>query len=251
MSHSTTLSFVRLGNGTKAKSVDLSGTGLSYLFYNITNSDNPWHSLDPQTSELSKPFLTGYLTLSFANYANIPPTNILNNVFYASGCSSSSTAGGNLDDVYFTDSQFPDYDVAVLAAADCQAVATGWGSGPTNYSNAVTPLLTQSYANALMQKDTSNPLYAAVVNANTYLFTPKFLVTLVSLEQDSVVTRTNSDVAFTYFNQQNSGGPYHEDLVPNSDFFIPGTFSDGQVDHTTEVPFLSVLILNQCNTAAQ
>jgi hypothetical protein len=83
------------------------------------------------------------------------------------------------------------------------------------------------------------------------MFTPKFPVTLVSLEQDSVVTRTNSDVAFAYFNQQNSGGPYKGYLVPNSDFFIPGTFSDGQVDHTTEVSFLRVLILNQCNTAAQ
>jgi hypothetical protein len=28
-------------------------------------------------------------------------------------------------------------------------------------------------------------LYEAVVNANTYMFTPKFPVTLVSLEQDS------------------------------------------------------------------
>jgi hypothetical protein len=43
---------------------------------------------------------------------------------------------------------------------------------------------------------------------------------------------------------QNSGGPYREDLVPNCDLFTPGTFSDGQVDHTTQVPFLSVLILN-------
>jgi hypothetical protein len=73
----------------------------------------------------------------------------------------------------------------------------------------------------------------------------------VSLQQDSVVTRTNSDVAYAWFQQQKSGIPYNEELVPNSDFEIPGTFSDGEVDHTTEVPFLSVLILNQCNTAIQ
>ncbi|MGC2401471.1 MAG: lipase family protein [Acidobacteriaceae bacterium] len=234
---------------------DLSGTGLSYLFYNITNSDNPWHSLDPQTSELSKPFLTAYLTLSFSHYAKVPAIGILNNVFYVSGCYSqypgAVATGSDLYDVYFTDSQYEGYDVAVLATADCQAVATGWASGPTNYSNAITPLLTETYATALMQKDTSNPLYEAVVNADTYLFTPRFPVTLLSLQQDSVVTRTNTDVAYAYFQQQNSGVSYNEELVPNSDFAIAGTLGDGQVDHTTEVPFLSVLILNQCNTAIQ
>ena len=61
---------------------DLSGTGLAYLFYNISNSDNPWFSLDPQTSELSKPFLTAYLVLSFAQYAGIPPTDMLASPFY-------------------------------------------------------------------------------------------------------------------------------------------------------------------------
>jgi hypothetical protein len=70
----------------------------------------------------------------------------------------------------------------------------------------------------------------------------------VSLEQDSVVTRVNSDVAYTYFEQKNSKGSYQEDLVPNTNFFIPGYFADGNIDHLSELPFLGVLILNQFNT---
>jgi hypothetical protein len=225
---------------------DLSGTGLAYLFYNITNSDNPWHSLDPQTSELSKPFLTAYLVLSFAQYSGIAPTSMLANAFYTTTGDCFDTGSPNLNAIY---SAGTDYDVEVLAAADCQAVATGWSSQPSNYSNAITPLLTQAYAQALMQKDTKNLLYQQVVSADTYQFAPQFPVTLVSLEQDSVVTRTNSDVAFAYFTMQNAGGPFHEELVPNSDFFTLDELDYGvEVDHTTELPFLSVLLLNQFNT---
>jgi hypothetical protein len=102
-----------------------------------------------------------------------------------------------------------------------------------------------------MQKDTSNPLYEQVVNADTYEFTPEFPVTLVSLDQDSVVTRTNSDVAYNYFNQQHPQGSYREDLISNSYFFAVGLFGDAEVDHTTELPFLSVLMLNEFNTTSQ
>ena len=231
---------------------DLSGTGLSYLFYNITSTDNPWYSLDWSVSELSKPYLTAYLVASFANYANIPATNILAGGFYASGdCTALPASGANLNAVYFTNTQFSGYDAQVLAVADCQAIGVGWGATPPDYSNSITQLLTPAYAQALMQKDTSNPLYQQVVNADTYQFVPKFPVTLVSLEQDSVVTRVNSDVASTYFQQQNPGGPYLEELVPNKDFFAVGTLGTGEVDHLSELPFLSVLMLNQFNTTTQ
>ena len=229
---------------------DLSGTGLAYLFYNISDSDNPWHSLDPDTtSEASKPFLTAYLILSFAQYSGISPTSMLANAFYATNDYCLDTLSANLTDIYFTDTQFPDYDAAVLGAAGCQAVETGWGAQPTNYSNAITPLLTPAYAVALMQKDTRNILYQQVVSADTYQFVPKFPVILVSLDQDSVVTRVNSDVAFAYFELQNAGGPYQEKLVSNSNFFILDIYGYGaEVDHTTELPFLSVLLLNQFNS---
>jgi hypothetical protein len=228
---------------------DLSGTGLAYLFYNITNSDNPWFSLDPQTSELSKPFLTAYLVLSFAQYAGIPPTAMLASPFYTTNYVCLDTLSDNLSEIYFTDTQFPSYDAAVLAAADCQASGTGWSSGPTNYSNAITPLLTPTYATALMQKNTQNVLYEQVAQSDTYRFVPQFPVTLISLAQDSVVTRINSDVAFTYFTAENPGGAYQEFLVPNSSFFTLDLAGYGvAVDHTTEVPFLSVLALNQFNT---
>jgi hypothetical protein len=229
---------------------DLSGTGLTYLFYNISASDNPWHSLDWQTSELSKPFLTAYLVLSFAQYAGIPPTDMLNSTFYTTNYVCLDTLSDNLSEIYFTDTQFPSYDAAVLAAADCQASGTGWSSGPTNYSNAINPLLTPTYAIALMQKNTQNVLYEQVAQSDTYRFAPNFPVTLISLSEDSVVTRVNSDVAFAYFTAQNPGGTYQELLIPNSSFFALDLAGYGTaVDHTTEVPFLSVLALNQFNSS--
>jgi hypothetical protein len=187
------------------------------------------------------------LTLSFANYSNIAPTDILASAFYSYPCQNNPT-NCNLDDLYFTNPQFSGYDAAVLSIADTQAEIAGWGIFT---DNSIASLLTPAYAMALMKKDTTNPLYQQVVNADTYGFTPNFPVTLVSLQQDSVVTRVNSDVAFAYFTQHNPQGSYQEDLVPNSDFMVSyGKYLlNGGVDHTSEEPFLSVLILNQFNTA--
>jgi hypothetical protein len=226
---------------------DLSGTGLSYLFYNMNPGDNsnPYYAYSPLTSIASKPYLSAYLTLSFANYAGIAPTAILASSFYNYPCSTSPC--NNLDQLYFTNPQYSGYDTTAITLADAQAENAGW----TVYTdNAITPLLTPAYATALMQKDTTNALYKQVLSADTYKFTPHFPVALLSLQQDSVVTRVNSDVAYTYFKQQNSKGLYQEILVPNSDFMI----SDGEylpneeVDHITEMPFMSLLILNQINT---
>ena len=228
---------------------DLSGTGVSYLFYNMdpNASSNPYYAYSPLTSIASKPYLSAYLTLSFANYSNITPTTILASSFYNFPCSSGSNCN-TLDTTYFTGPQTSNYDTTVITLADAQAESAGWG---VFTNNAVTPLLTPAYATALQNQDTTNPLYQQLVNADTYTFTPSFPVTLVSLQQDSVVTRVNSDVAFAYFTRQNAKGPYQEILVPNSSFMV----SDGEylpnaeVDHLTEVPFLSVLILNQFNQA--
>jgi hypothetical protein len=65
-------------------------------------------------------------------------------------------------------------------------------------------------------------------------------VTLLSLQQDSVVTRVNSDVAYSYFKQQNAKGLYQGILVPNSDFMISNGeyLPNEEVDHITEVPFI-------------
>lgn len=228
---------------------DLSGTGLSYLFYNMNPSDNsnPWFAYSPLTSIASKPYLSAYLTLSFANYSNIAPTDILASSFYNYPCSNTPPDCGNLDGLYFTNPQYSGYDTTAITLADSQAENTGWG---VFTNNAITPLLTQTYANALMQKDTTNPLYQQVVSSDTYRFIPKFPVTLVSLQQDSVVTRVNSDVAYAYFTKQNPKGTYQEQLVPNSDFTVSnGNYlPNGNVDHITEMPFLSLLILNQINS---
>ncbi|MGC1782376.1 MAG: hypothetical protein WA708_07650 [Acidobacteriaceae bacterium] len=224
---------------------DLSGTGIDYLFDNMSSTgSDQWHSYSPVTSILSKPYLSAYLTLSFAHYSGIDATDILAPNFYNDSCSSGNSNCGNLYVSYFTATQFSGYDTTVLGYADYHA-------NNVNYSldsNAVTPLLTSNYASALQNRDTTNPLYQQVAQADTYQFVPSFPVTLVSLEQDSVVTRVNSDVAYTYFEQKNSKGSYQEDLVPNTNFFIPGYFADGNIDHLSELPFLGVLILNQFNT---
>jgi hypothetical protein len=227
---------------------DLSGTGLPYLFYNMdpNQSSNPWFAYSPLTSIASKPYLSAYLTLSFSNYSNIAPTDILANSFYNYPCSNTPPNCGNLDGLYFTNQQASGYDTTAISIADTQAEEAGW---TVFTNNAITPLLTQTYANALMQKDTSNPLYQQVASADTYRFVPRFPVTLVSLQQDSVVTRVNSDVAYAYFTQQNPKGLYQEQLVPNSDFTISNGqyLPNGNVDHLSEMPFLSLLILNQIN----
>ena len=227
---------------------DLSGTGVSYLFYNMNPnaSSNPYYAYSPLTSIASKPYLSAYLTLSFANYFGLDPTVVLANSFYNYPCPSKSNCK-TLDTLYFTDPQYSGYDTTVITLADAQAENAGWG---VFSDNSVASLLTQSYANGLMNRQASNPLYAQLVAADTYKFTPAFPVTLLSLSEDSVVTRVNSDVAYTYFKQQNAKGPYQELLVPNSDFMVSyGEYlPNGEVDHISEVPFMSVAILNQFNT---
>ena len=185
---------------------DLSGTGLSYLFDNmdINQNNNQWHSPDPALSIGSKPFLSAYLVLSFANYSSIAPTDMLNTYFYNYTCAANVTNCGNLDGLYFTNPQSSNYDLTVISISTAQAENTGkWGFFS---DNSIAALLTPAYATALMQKDTSNPLYQQVASADTCRFVPNFPLTLVSLEQDSIVTRVNSDVAFAYFMQQNLKG---------------------------------------------
>lgn len=227
---------------------DLSGTGVKYLFDNISNSNNPWYSYSPSISIASKPYLSAYLALSFSYYSGIDATDILAPKFYNDSCSKNQSNCGNLFKTYFVAKQYPGYDDVVLGDADYHATSVGYGANPPDYSNAITPLLTPDYATALQNHDTTNPLYQQLVLADTYQFTPNFPVTLVSLQQDSVVTRVNTDVAYQYFEQKNAKGPYQEDLIPNTDFFIPGIFVDGNIDHLSEMPFLAVLILNQFNT---
>lgn len=224
---------------------DLSGSGLAYLFDNISSANNPWFSLDPNISALSKPYLSAYLVLSFGSYSGIVPTEILADQFY--NCPSGASqcgAGDNLDGLYFTAPQNPTpYDPVVLTLAYALATLTGWSTS----NNAVTPLLTATYAQALMNRDTTNPLYNQIVAADTYRFVPRFPVTLVSLKQDSVVTRINSDVAYSYFIKKNPRGPYKEDLVDNNNFLAQGIASVGPIDHASELPFLTVLVLHQFN----
>src|SRR5208282_4325247 len=201
-----------------------------------------FHQLPDTTvlSAISKPYLFADVALSFANYSGIAPTDILAGMFYT--CSAGYPndpcgASGNLDGLYYTATQTPHWGETVVSIAVSQAVNTGWGP----LSNAITPLLTSTYAEALMSKDQSNPLYQQILASDTYLFVPKFPVTLVSLMEDSIVTRKNSDVAFAYFTQQNPSGPYHEDLVDNNNFLVFSALSGstGPVDHSTQLPFLS------------
>ncbi len=224
---------------------DLTGTMLPYLFYNISNADNPWFSLSPLTSALSKPYLSGDLAMSFAYYDNIAPTDIVVDPFYTCTQSNQPNCGtsGNLNGLYY------EADIADTTAVIAMVGQASQTSFTTN-NNSVQPLLTPDYATALMDGDVTNPLYAALLNANTYLFTPKFPLVLVSLQNDSVVTRVNTDVAWSYFTTQNPTGPYQEFLVDNSLFLVPGLFSAAQVDHLTELPFLAVLALNQFNSSS-
>ncbi len=236
---------------------DLSGTGLAYLFDNISATHNNWFSLDPTISALSKPYLSAYLVLSFASYSGIDPTNILAANFY--NCPAGTTAcgtGNNLAGLYFTATQSAGYNGQVELLTYALAQIAGWSTT----DNAITPLLTKAYATALQKQDTSNPLYQQVLGADTYQFVPTVPVTLVSLMKDSVVTRKNSDVAFAYFTKQNPSGPYKEALVDNNNFLVPaglgvdyvtlpGSSGTQPVDHGGELPFLSVLILNEFNAS--
>jgi len=221
---------------------DLTGTMVPYLFFNISSANNPWFSLDPSVSALSKPYLGGDLVLSFSHYQNIAPTDIFVSPVYVCTQGNLPLCGssGNIDGLYY---QVDLQDTQVILTMVVQASQTSW----TTDNNSVQPLLTTTYAQALMNGDPSNPLYAKLLSSDTYLFTPKFPLALVSLKQDSVVTRINTDVAFSYFTTQNPNGPYQEFLVDNANFLVPGFFSASEVDHTTEVPFLAVLALNQFN----
>ena len=223
---------------------DLSGTGLPYLFDNVSTTNNNWFLLDPAVSAASKPYLMADVGLSFANYSGVAPTDIFASAFYNCGGGLPCGTTNNLDGLYYTQMQVPGYDSFVAVIAIDQAQMTAWMID----NNAITSLLTSTYATELMNQDQSNPLYAQLAAADTYLFVPKIPIVLVSLMEDSVVTRKNSDVAFAYFTQQNPSGPYDEDLVDNNDF-VASSLSVGPVDHTTELPFLSVLVLNQFNTA--
>ncbi|MGO9607125.1 MAG: lipase family protein [Candidatus Binataceae bacterium] len=226
---------------------DVSGTELPFLFDNITAANNKWFLFDPVEAAISKPYVSAYLMLSFANYSGVPPTEILASSFYTcpssvSGCGSS----GNLNALYFTASQSPGYNLKVALTAFALAPATGWSLT----SNSIAPLLTPVYANALQDEDLGNPLYRQAVDANTYLFTPKTPTTLVSLREDSDATRVNSDVAYAYFISKNPSGPYQEQLVDNGNFLaVASSGGSTPIDHLEEVPFLIVLVLNQFNSA--
>jgi hypothetical protein len=223
---------------------DLSGTMVSYLFDNVTILHNKWFSLKPLISAFTKPAVSADMALSFAYYADIAPTDIFANAFYVCNEHNRPNCGnsGNLDGLFYETNID---DGTALSTAFNQATATGWGL----LNNQATPLLTTTYAKALQQADPTNPLYAALLAADTYQFTPQFPLALVSLVHDSVVTRVNTDVAFNYITEQNPSGSYQEYLVPNSDFLTPpilGTIP-AQVDHPSELPFLAVLALNQFN----
>jgi len=236
---------------------DLSGTGLPYLFDNISTTNNNWYSLNPTVSALSKPYLSAYLVLSFSAYSGISPAAILASNFYnCPGSTSACGASNNLDGLYFTAPQTSGYNQTVALLSYALATQTGWSTS----ANAITPLLTKAYATALQNRDPGNPLYRQVVSADTYQFTPTTPITLASLQEDSVVTRKNSDVAFTYFTQQNPSGPYKEELVTNDNFLVASglgvdylssglTSGASPVDHLTELPFMSVLILNEFKLA--
>jgi hypothetical protein len=219
---------------------DLTGTMLPYLFDNVSDSNNQWFLLDPTTSALSKPYLSANLALSFASYGGVTPTDIMVDAFY--NCPPNSQFCGainNLEGLYY-DTDIPDA-LAVIEVGG-QATNTAWAID----NNSVAPLLTPTYAQQLMSGDTMNPLYAQLLSADTYLFTPEFPLSLVSLAQDSVVTPVNTKTAFSYITGKNPSGPYQEFLVDNSNFLVPGLlFGTDPVDHTTEVPFLAVLALNQ------
>jgi hypothetical protein len=227
---------------------DPSGTMLPAFLDDITATHNNWLSENPQESGLSKPYIDGYLATSFASYSGVAATDILAGSFYNCANPSSCGGGANLTALYFasalSNGDSADADDVIALIAYNQAITTGYSYG----SNAVIPFLTPAYAKALENKDPSNPLYKQAVAAQTYQFTPAIPITLISLKDDSVVSPKNSDTAFTYFEQQNPAGPYKEDLVDNAAFQAPGVTAVGPIDHVTELPFLSVLILNEFNT---
>jgi len=227
---------------------DLAGTMLPYLFDNVTVAHNDWFSLDPTETGLVKPFLVAYLATAFASYSGISPTGILAGPFYNCAKASVCVGSANLTDLYFN-STLANGDLVgagdlIALVAFNQAALTGYGTA----NNSIARLLTPAYAAALMSMDKTNPLFKQASEANTYQFVPSVPVTLTSLEMDSVVTRKNTDVAFAFFEKQNPKGPYKEELVANAAFTAQTLSGTGPVDHVTELPFMSVLILNEFNT---
>jgi hypothetical protein len=227
---------------------DLTGTMVPYFLDDVTATHNNWYSLDPEESGLSKPYLTAYFGLGFASYSGVAPTDIFAGAFYTCATTSACSGSKNLMDLFYNSAlvngDTADADDIIALLAYDQAVLVKYNVN----SNAITPLLTDTYATALMRLDTANPLYKQLAGANTYHFVPSVPVTLVSLMEDSLVTRKNTDVAFSYFEKQNPGGPYKEDLVNNANFLVEGLSSASPVDHSTELPFMSVLLLNEFNT---
>jgi hypothetical protein len=223
---------------------DLTGTMLPYLFFNISDKSNPWFSFNPGISALSKPFLSADLALSFSHYQNVAATEVMAQPFYdcAGQVKPMCGSSGTLDGLYY-ESGLP--DITVLLATVAQASQTSW---TPNDNNSIEPLLTSAYAQALMNGDPNNPLYARLLAADTYQFIPAFRLAMVSLSEDSVVTPVNTHVAFSFFTTQNPAGPYQEFLVSNGDFIVPSILGGTDfVDHLGELPFLAVLALNQFN----
>ena len=225
---------------------DVSGSELPFLLANITAADKqspPWFPEDPTTTLIAKPYVSADLALSFSHYQNIAATDIVAGAFY--NCTSANLpmcgTSGTLDGLFY---QSTISEISIITTAFSQATQTDYSGS----NNSVTPLLTSTYANALSNQDLSNPLYAAIVEANTYPFTPKFPLALLSLQMDSVVTRVNTDVAFSYMIDKNPKGPYQEILVDNNDFITPGLlFGTAPVDHLGELPFMAIAALNQFN----
>jgi hypothetical protein len=222
---------------------DLSNTGLGYLFGNIQSEGvAPYYIYDTELMQLSKPFLIGYLVSSYAHYASATPTDIFASQFDPP-CSPDCDT---LYQLYFTSKPT---DTVVATEASSYATQAGYLS---HDSNSATPLLTSAYATALMNHDTTNPLYQQVAGADTYTFTPQFPVALLSLQQDSVVTRANSDIAYNHFISKGAASLYQEILIQNTAFETPGyLYGYYNIDHTTELPYLGVLMLNQFNQPPQ
>ena len=222
---------------------DLTGSQLPFLFDNVTDTGSPWFILSPTTTAFAKPFLSADLALSFSYYGQVAPTVIMQPAFYNCADSVKEICGsdGTLNGLYYQTAGVDDTSITLLTFN--QAALVGYSAT----SNSVIPLLTSTYAQQLQNQDPTNPLYAAMLGADTYLFTPKFPLALTSLQMDSVVTRINSDNAFVYMTGQNPKGPYQELLVDNNAFVAAGLFTNGPIDHTSELPFMAILVLNQFN----
>jgi hypothetical protein len=218
---------------------DLANTETDYLFANVMLGDQ-WHSLDARLSAQSKPYLLDFVVLVEAFYTKTSATLIFQASNY--NCVASICADGlTLHDVYFNEG-LTDFDIEAIA------LGLALNSGYRLSNNTVAPLFQPSVATALETHDTTNALYQAIATADTYKFTPSIPLTLIALAFDSVVTNVNSTVAFHYFVSQNASGPYRLDLINNALFLADSSSGVGFVDHQTELPFLSPLLLSEFNS---